>query len=461
MDSDAPIKSLAFVSADKAKSLDMELRWAKRAKRSDTVISRKVSVKQMYLYPTIPQHICLSCNRTSSLVYLDAAMCLNPTCTMFWRTGEDHGAPQKLEYNPEFLDLLKLPLGEDAAIPDLRPLPPNISKGDTLTQTRGMHCRQCGRFSSRCKWECWECKSCGSQIKAPMGIREHKHFWTLDSSDAISKVPMPDKGVLKLSALRWFMEDGKKCSVFLRTYKLPMTEGAKIHVISPNGAWANDRAHKIFRDYQEQATDGTLKLRRASLQAHKCRGQLLSNYFSQNSGAPYQYISGTEGTVPLDRAASAVVDALQLIHDRVNQVLKLSTPATFNEILTAAYMERQKMSFHSDAEPGLGPIVASLSLGAPAKMHFRLHHKHQTASVANSKGSKNALTIVLKHGDVCVQEGYDVQTLYEHTVVPANFRIAATARFIDASVNSASAARSSSAQVSRRSASTQPRTGPF
>lgn len=43
MDSDAPIKSLAFVSADKAKSLDMELRWAKRAKRSDTVISRKVS----------------------------------------------------------------------------------------------------------------------------------------------------------------------------------------------------------------------------------------------------------------------------------------------------------------------------------------------------------------------------------------------------------------------------------
>lgn len=57
-----------------------------------------------------------------------------------------------------------------------------------------------------------------------------------------------------------------------------------------------------------------------------------------------QYISGTEGTVPLDRAASAVVDALQLIHDRVNQVLKLSTPATFNEILTAAYMERQKMS---------------------------------------------------------------------------------------------------------------------
>lgn len=34
------------------------------------------------------------------------------------------------------------------------------------------------------------------QIKAPMGLREHKHFWTLDSSDAISKVPIPHKGEL-------------------------------------------------------------------------------------------------------------------------------------------------------------------------------------------------------------------------------------------------------------------------
>lgn len=43
MDSDAPIKSLAFVSAEKSKSLDMELIWAKRAKRSDRPIARKVS----------------------------------------------------------------------------------------------------------------------------------------------------------------------------------------------------------------------------------------------------------------------------------------------------------------------------------------------------------------------------------------------------------------------------------
>jgi hypothetical protein len=76
-------------------------------------------------------------------------MCLNPTCTLFWRTGEDWRAPQKLEYNSEFLELLKLPLDVDIQSFDLRPSPPNTLKGDTLVHTRGMHCRHCGRLSSR------------------------------------------------------------------------------------------------------------------------------------------------------------------------------------------------------------------------------------------------------------------------------------------------------------------------
>ena len=66
----------------------------------------------------------------------------------------------------------------------------------------------------------------------------------------------------------------------------------------------------------------------------------------------------------------------------------------FNEVLSAGYMEQQKMSvchmwyfisqciegpvqFHSHSEVGLGPRVASLSLGAPAYMHFRLLKKYR------------------------------------------------------------------------------------
>jgi len=135
-------------------------------------------------------------------------------------------------------------------------------------------------------------------------------------------------------------------------------------------------------------------------------------------------VGGTDNTVPFTDAASAVLGALQLIQARAQAVLKRKTE--FNEILSAAYMERQKMAFHSDSERGLGPIVASLSLGSAAAMHFRVHaHVRQ-----EGEGSENVLTLTLRHGDVLVMEGAGVQQCYEHTVIPCNFRVAATARWI-------------------------------
>ncbi|KAK7035480.1 hypothetical protein VNI00_011773 [Paramarasmius palmivorus] len=62
------------------------------------------------------------------------------------------------------------------------------------------------------------------------------------------------------------------------------------------------------------------------------------------------------------------------------------------------------MSFHTDDEPGLGPTVAGLSLGSPAKMHFRKRAPgHQ----------ETELTILLRHGDILVMDGEDFQKSYE------------------------------------------------
>ena len=55
-----------------------------------------------------------------------------------------------------------------------------------------------------------------------------------------------------------------------------------------------------------------------------------------------QYVGGTDNTVPWDRAPSAVCDALGLITHRMR--LALGIDANFNEVLSAAYMERQKMA---------------------------------------------------------------------------------------------------------------------
>lgn len=79
---------------------------------------------------------------------------------------------------------------------------------------------------------------------------------------------------------------------------------------------------------------------------------------------------------------------------------------------SAAYMERQRMSvgflrdspnlntqtfqFHSDSEPGLGPLVAGLSLGSPALMHFRLLAKYEPIG----EQRQIAMSFVLRHVSV-------------------------------------------------------------
>jgi hypothetical protein len=55
-----------------------------------------------------------------------------------------------------------------------------------------------------------------------------------------------------------------------------------------------------------------------------------------------QYVGGSDRTVPFSSAPSAVMSALKLIKERLEQTIDLSID--FNEVLTAAYMERQKMA---------------------------------------------------------------------------------------------------------------------
>lgn len=54
-----------------------------------------------------------------------------------------------------------------------------------------------------------------------------------------------------------------------------------------------------------------------------------------------------------------------------------------------------RVQFHSDAEKGLGPNVASLSLGASAEMYFRLHPKFSGELLPGS--SRDVLKLHLRH----------------------------------------------------------------
>ena len=55
-----------------------------------------------------------------------------------------------------------------------------------------------------------------------------------------------------------------------------------------------------------------------------------------------QYVVDTNGTVPFEEAPQAVRSALAFIKSRASAAL--NKPVDFNEILSAAYLEEQKMS---------------------------------------------------------------------------------------------------------------------
>ena len=56
----------------------------------------------------------------------------------------------------------------------------------------------------------------------------------------------------------------------------------------------------------------------------------------------HQYVAGTGSTTPFESAPAAVIAALKLIKER--SAIALAKTENFNEILSAAYMEKQKMA---------------------------------------------------------------------------------------------------------------------
>ncbi|KIO32279.1 hypothetical protein M407DRAFT_112278 [Tulasnella calospora MUT 4182] len=100
---------------------------------------------------------------------------------------------------------------------------------------------------------------------------------------------------------------------------------------------------------------------------------MLGSQFVMNSGMPYHYVSEAT-TVSLEDSPPCVAQALELINHKAALVQDPSLDEMpFNEALSICYLEGQRMNYHSDAEPGLGDVVASLSLGNPASMDFRLY----------------------------------------------------------------------------------------
>lgn len=199
---------------------------------------------------------------------------------------------------------------------------------------------------------------------------------------------------------------------------------------------ADDR---IFGTSQDSTSSDKQQLkvipfRRHVLKQHAAgSGRMLTQQFTCNYGVAYKHVVAM-GTEPLNSTSpTCILSTLTLLHTRTRCVIPAAH--TFNELYPVLYLEHQKMGFHDDGEPGLGPIVSSLSLGSTCRMKFRLKAKHQKTFPKVQARDRTVLDLPLRHGSVVVQQGHDLQNFFEHSVSPDGFRIAVTARRIDPNEN--------------------------
>ncbi|KAK5123745.1 hypothetical protein LTR85_002381 [Meristemomyces frigidus] len=483
---------------------------------------------------------CTRCAKSSPQVYLISWMCLNPSCKAFWKLATGADAPSgMLDYNPAFL-LERSSWDIEAEPFSVKPALPDVGKaiGDNLSyvNTRGICCPECGRCNHRHKfsgWICdnpecsWEGLPANHQPILPVSLHQP---W-----DSVGDGP---------SLARNRHETGVEVAILythgykVHRYTFAGIEGSFIHAVANNKI---NREHEGPDDMLASIQIQDMGLERRRFNSEKMSGnkvdkapktpdmpsvdqaQLLTppreaqlmteaadpsddvdgqvekqdvevgdfmTAFSMNYGMPYKFVAS--GASKSFESAPWPVRACR---SRLNWAQKTflsdrTGDTDFNEELIFAYMEGQKIEYHDDGEEGLGPRIATLSLGGKAKMHLRLKAKHfvgcsKTGLLTiddrppvpggfggaemdakrraawdelqlikdtdrklyqkrlkevplelgifkeRTKKASDLVTVTLGHGDIILMGGYDIQKYLEHKVVPEGYlRFALTCRTV-------------------------------
>lgn len=375
--------------------------------------------------------ICQHCGKHSVSIFGYGWVCTQSGCRAFFQLLDKTNVVTE-GYNSAFLAPREDPPTVKNLKLEIRPKPPiqpvihdNAEEPQIATSRhfwKGFWCEKCGKLSCREFWTYWKCSNCNHTLAIKAVIQTPPQNRNVKVERFISKEAGITEKISRLGS-------GSKHYECI-TFTLPFNRG-RIHLIKASGQ-SLQLADGIFRQYQLDASNDESFFRRYSMKTHKLKGRMLSHYFSQNSGEPYEYVGGTNNTVELNKYKS-VTEALEYIRSRAT--LALDYNPEFNEVLSAGYMAEQKMDFHSDGEKDLGPIVASLSLGSPAIMKFRpVPSKWMSDDGQLKEGRKTppvVIELTLRHGDALVMEGAEIQEYYQHAVHPCGFRIAATARRVD------------------------------
>ncbi|KAF3033624.1 hypothetical protein E8E12_002666 [Didymella heteroderae] len=512
------------------KSNIIRYRFEKLNARKASWWSPKTHPETVSLGSLLPPHVrsCGTCAKESTQIYVNGWMCLSPTCPSFWlilpsNADSPHTSPREpdeagLIYDPRFLKA-HTPWPNDSHEYPLKPSTVSLFRhavpGEDTSEAfvRGVVCPSCGRCTPRLSWIGWEC-SCSWTYTPPhtlipaLSIRDP--LWPLSDAYTCSRDIHSPLVRVSVSFAHGYR---------VNRYIIPGIEGFVTHMIAnqtvvqePGGP------DEMFEDLQGM----DIGLRRRPLEGGMLKGGMFTRHFAVNYGMPYNFIAATESH-PFPEASHPVSAARSRLNWAARHCLARAQPSSassspseeqdegeaigtstnstpalrdfeqrpFNEVLALCYFESQRISYHDDGESGLGPTIATLSLGSPGTMRLRLKAKHHLG-VSNagvytdapplpgclqyesrrrlvaelqalksavsateyrkrlkeiprdlgSKASGNArdvLTMKVGHGDVVVMHGAELQRYYEHSVDHAGkLRFALTCRYIDPDSLSAS-----------------------
>ncbi|WWD16674.1 hypothetical protein CI109_101104 [Kwoniella shandongensis] len=397
---------------------------------------------------TTSSFTCPTCTKPNPQVYQEGEICLSLSCPAFFMLPTHLGLLPippgfQLTLSPTFLEPCATPSAVRKVPYDVVPPEPisRVPDADASgvggrTLWRGWVCKRCGRANCRYRWEVWECRSCGNTLGP------------LDPNNVVSPSSLEPTIPTFLGNAHMNVSQGvtgsvtKVDSIRATIVIYDLANVGKVYHIMHEKL---DLADGLLDQYQREAARGGYFQRRALKAVSQSwsmrqdivpnvKGPLLAQHFAVNSGASYKYNVDTV-SFPFENSPSCVIHALDLITKRVESVLGEQVP--FNECLSVMYREGQKMSWHDDGEQGLGPVVASLSLGSPAIMSFRRKQPRIEPNRGFYTGFSSArvsppiaLSITLSHGDIMIMQGREIQKTFDHRVIPQGFRIAATARTI-------------------------------
>ncbi|OLL21634.1 hypothetical protein NEOLI_001455 [Neolecta irregularis DAH-3] len=371
------------------------------------------------------QASCLCCHRPFVRVFEEDWTCLNSECAWFWHNSSCRDLSEHANYSKEFLSLTLQPT---TIVPhDLRiPLPRNAdefynSKDISKIFWRGFCCAVCGKVSCREFWRGWICSGCGFEFCPP------RTTYTA-ASLACPYAPVYT-GLPIITGDRIFHESGVQSEEFtlenMRVAKYSLKDCGYVYHIVANQS-GNIEADDLFYRYQTE----NVKFQRHELTTHRITGRLLTQQFTFNAGKSYKHVVSMN-TTPFDETPAVIRDTLTALNNRIRKV-NLGVDPRFNEILSIAYMEGQKMGYHDDGEESVGDVIASISFGSSATMRFRRKKKLLKPTTAKAgidnldlpdiqSGMNNrqlpvpgkvVLELKLNHGDVMIMWGRRIQRDY-------------------------------------------------